>query len=161
MDHNSQCFRSWGSKILPCCGSSMRIKLSSFALSMRQVGKVLRGKLETFFQRTFCVLLGCSWIFQFYVYEFVWLPFYMFCWNFCYDCTHCCVTYNCCCGDFSATSSSFLSAITLTSFVYLSSLGMCRKCLHCSKTVYHIALNLTVLRMQGYPWATWSNATIN
>ncbi len=24
-----------------------------------------------------------------------------------YDCTHCCVTFNCCCGDFSATSSRF------------------------------------------------------
>jgi hypothetical protein len=24
-----------------------------------------------------------------------------------YDCTHYCVTFNCCCGDFSATSSSF------------------------------------------------------
>jgi len=26
-----------------------------------------------------------------------------------YDCTHCCVSFNCCCGDFSATPSSFKS----------------------------------------------------
>ncbi len=55
--HNSQCFRNWGSKILPCCGSSMRIRLSSSVLLMRQGVMVAKGELEDFFHKAFSNLL--------------------------------------------------------------------------------------------------------
>jgi hypothetical protein len=38
-----------------------------------------------------------------------------------YDCTHCCVTFNCCCGDFSATLSlQFVMKVMVCHFVSLS-----------------------------------------